>query len=781
MDGRTFTYPNGRTISVSEETLKTNRFTWVGYQGAVYESDSIRYVYGKLADRVLAHGKATLVDIGAQSGLYALYSRHFEGVRVDAYEPLPRSYRCLLENIALNGVGDRVFPFELAISDTQARATMRCPDYHAGLGTLGATPMRFDAWEEVDVATDTLDNLYADRKVDVVKCDAEGWEYFVLKGGRAVLERDKPELLLEMCEVNMRQCGVTQTQLEDLLSALGYRHVASFGDENAAFSWGPAYAADGNSRSANLHGECATTTLLTIVCCTPEKPERRAHMDALCRQEGLTPTFTTDLGLFVRGDDPACAALGGKFKPHPAFRAHYLTYLAALRYFRSTGAEYGLIFEDDLARRGEFSVHHVIEHAPEFDILFLEYCYADCRNIKWAYKFGGAIYVGGYEAYGTGACVYSQEGARRLLEFVEQREPCVIDHMTALYASTPRGHSHVAYLRPPLFAQDREAFPDGASGPGYCLYANDPSAFDAAVSAADDAEALASVIVVSNWAGFFSTFLKYLAWSLCEPSARVVCLYVDNGRHDDTPRTQIEWATAEQMQKENIWDTMFDQGACARGAISGRRCEIFFPTRGFPAPLSSINGGYICMSAHVYESEHFPAIRAIYHAETRKLRLTPFIQEYIRMNSSALASPSETVAVFVRYPGNYSDSDRFSSGCTRTVHTLISEVASVMAERGLEYIFLVTMVDMYVAAFQEAFPGRVVLFGSKRLASVDTEWFVGYTDYKQEAIDAFSEVYAASTCKYAIGMSSNMLMGCLFLNPALEFKIFECGKNAHGH
>jgi hypothetical protein len=274
---------------------------------------------------------------------------------------------------------------------------------------------------------------------------------------------------------------------------------------NSAFSWWGAYLTAGRptfvpsrwhtdpAMEGTYHFGGATVVevrggdLVTVVCCTPGKPERRAHMEALCRLEGLEPTFTTDLGLFVRGDDPACAALGGTFKPHPAFRAHFLTYLAALRYFLSTGAKHALIMEDDLARRGALSVSYVVDHAPEFDILFLEYCYANCGSVKWALKSGDAVYVGGFEAYCTGACVYSREGARRLLEFAAQRTPCVIDDMTFQYACTPRGHSHVAYVRPPLFVQDRDAFPDGVSGPGYCVYANDPSALDAAIAEADAA------------------------------------------------------------------------------------------------------------------------------------------------------------------------------------------------------------------------------------------------------------------------------------------------------
>ena len=232
-----FVYPNGMTIDISDETLVVNRNTWENHQGGVYESDSIRYVYQRLADAARGRRRrARLVDIGAQSGLYALYARHFGSVEVDAYEPFAPSYRCLVQNIALNRVQDRVFPRAIAVSDKRSTTVMRCPRDHAGLNTLGGMPTRFDTWDEVQVNTDTLDHLYASRTIDVVKCDTEGWEYFVLKGGRRVLARDRPELLIEVNDDNMRQCGVTRTQLFDELAGLGYRHVQTIDGENMAFS-----------------------------------------------------------------------------------------------------------------------------------------------------------------------------------------------------------------------------------------------------------------------------------------------------------------------------------------------------------------------------------------------------------------------------------------------------------------------------------------------------------------------------------------------------------------
>lgn len=204
--------------------------------------------------------------------------------------------------------------------------------------------------------------------------------------------------------------------------------------------------------------------LLTIVCCTPDKPERREHMRALCAREGLEPHFTTDMGLFVQKDSPSCADLKGSFPENPAYKAHYLTYIRALRYFISTGRAYLILLEDDLVRTdgGAVSVERIIADAPPFDLLLLEYCYASCGSRVLA----APGYAKGLQAECTGACVYSLEGARAFFAFTASKH-MVIDWLTPLYAATIRGHERTLYLSPPAFKQDRSLFADGVTGAGH--------------------------------------------------------------------------------------------------------------------------------------------------------------------------------------------------------------------------------------------------------------------------------------------------------------------------
>ena len=202
--------------------------------------------------------------------------------------------------------------------------------------------------------------------------------------------------------------------------------------------------------------------LMTIVCCTPDKPERKQHMLALCAREGLEPLFTTDMGIFVHKASPPCAALRGQFPENPAYKAHYLTYIRALMFFIATGRAYLLLLEDDVVRTdgGAVSVERIIADAPPFDLLFLEYCFAAC----WR-KVPGARYARGLRAACTGACVYSLAGARSFVAFAASRH-MVIDWLTPLYAATSRGNQLTLYLSPPAFKQDRALFADGVTGAG---------------------------------------------------------------------------------------------------------------------------------------------------------------------------------------------------------------------------------------------------------------------------------------------------------------------------
>ena len=227
-----FSYPNNKKIRVTEETTRVTDYTFP-LNGYIEEFESINYFFNLMPkDR-----RVTVLDLGAQSGLYTLYSKFFSNLDYHAFEPYNLSYKCLIDNLALNSINN-VKCNNIALGDIKREQILRVPD-HKGLNTLGNTPLRFDTFEEIKVEVDTLDNLFYDKDipVDFIKCDTEGYEYFIIKGGEKTLNKYHPELFLEVNETNCKQCGVTKEILLDLLSSMNYEIVNIKQNENYHFKY----------------------------------------------------------------------------------------------------------------------------------------------------------------------------------------------------------------------------------------------------------------------------------------------------------------------------------------------------------------------------------------------------------------------------------------------------------------------------------------------------------------------------------------------------------------
>jgi FkbM family methyltransferase len=223
---KTLIYPNNYPIYITDDTVTCNMFTSDSDNVRVAEFNSIDYVYKKLSEIVIKNGKAKLLDIGSQAGLYSLYSKYFNGVEVDSYEPFPLSYKCLNDNIVLNNTSDRVFSYNIGFSNKKSTNLMN-------------VPVDLNVFENVEITLDTIDSLYENKKVDFLKCDAEGWEYFILQGGISVLKRDKPDLLVQVYNETMNNSGIATIEFFNFLKDLGYIKTDVFDSKNISFSMFP--------------------------------------------------------------------------------------------------------------------------------------------------------------------------------------------------------------------------------------------------------------------------------------------------------------------------------------------------------------------------------------------------------------------------------------------------------------------------------------------------------------------------------------------------------------
>lgn len=224
-----YTYPGKKPFRVTQDSICKTKFTFF-LSGEIWEPTSIEYFYS-LVETKHKNKDAVIVDVGAQSGLYTLYAKYLPDCKFYAFEPYQETYSLLLGNLELNSISN-VKAYNFALGSKEETKILHVPE-HLGLNTFGDAPSRFSTWQDVEVPIKKLDDIIPeDTPVDYIKCDTEGWEYYVLKGAEKILRKWKPELFIEINLENLAQAGVNPSDLEDFLHELHYKPVCVVDGEN---------------------------------------------------------------------------------------------------------------------------------------------------------------------------------------------------------------------------------------------------------------------------------------------------------------------------------------------------------------------------------------------------------------------------------------------------------------------------------------------------------------------------------------------------------------------
>ncbi len=177
------------------------------------------------------------LDIGASTGSFTLLAKYLQGGIMYSFEPHPLTFDILRSNVKLNDLTDKCHLYNVALVDSvdsinKGPMTLKFPVNASGqlsgsgLATLG-NPLRFNNYQAVEVKADTLDRIIEESKLtklDFIKIDTEGYEYYILKGGLGSIKKYKPHILMEFNETNMAQCKVKKEQILGLLKELGYSY-----------------------------------------------------------------------------------------------------------------------------------------------------------------------------------------------------------------------------------------------------------------------------------------------------------------------------------------------------------------------------------------------------------------------------------------------------------------------------------------------------------------------------------------------------------------------------
>ena len=169
-----------------------------------YEERQMKF----LMDNIKYSKNAIFIDIGANKGVYSLtLAKKFKKLTIYAYEPVLNTFKCLLHNIYLNKLTNRIKTFNFGLSDTAGIKKM-VSIKRKNFIQSGGYSFKINKLLQKDNVIENYDTKIGDKVLNFVnkklfiKVDVEGYELNVLKGIKSLLKRNKVFIQIEIFNQN---------------------------------------------------------------------------------------------------------------------------------------------------------------------------------------------------------------------------------------------------------------------------------------------------------------------------------------------------------------------------------------------------------------------------------------------------------------------------------------------------------------------------------------------------------------------------------------------------
>jgi FkbM family methyltransferase len=240
----------------SAGNIVENELFWRGF-GGTWEAMSLR-----LWKRICERSSGAILDIGANSGIYALVAAKLApSAQVIAFEPIARVANQLRHNVELNALSIRVE--ECAVSDRDG--TVPIYDLPVAFNYSASIEGQGPAARRTEVPVCSIDKFLSshDRPpVTAIKIDVERHEAAAVAGMKRTLTHDRPAILIEILDETIGEA------VAEHVAGLGYLMFQIAEDQGIIPS----------DRLAPLGGHDWNHLL-----CTPDQFERLNLTDFLAR------------------------------------------------------------------------------------------------------------------------------------------------------------------------------------------------------------------------------------------------------------------------------------------------------------------------------------------------------------------------------------------------------------------------------------------------------------------------------------------------------------------
>jgi len=195
---------NGLKYEINTNTNEIGTLTEIWHLG----------IYDRFLPRLKTD--STVIDIGANIGTFSIKAAHFaHRGKVFSFEPFPKNFETLKENIAVNNFEKIITPFNIAISGRNEEIDLFYHDRDSGGGSFHRYG-DLETLKSIKVKCITLDEVFKENQInfcDFLKLDCEGAE---------------EDILLNASKETIQKIKTITIEWHDNLSRIGFDKFKEF-------------------------------------------------------------------------------------------------------------------------------------------------------------------------------------------------------------------------------------------------------------------------------------------------------------------------------------------------------------------------------------------------------------------------------------------------------------------------------------------------------------------------------------------------------------------------
>lgn len=159
------------------------------------------------------------VDVGANVGSYTILACSVVGARGISFEPVPSTYKRLVENMRLNHLDEKVICINKGVGNQDG-----CITFTSDSDTTNHALAPDEKYENViDVEVITLDSTLNEEFPSLIKIDVEGYEAPVLEGAQETLKKETLHSVIMELNGSGSRYGYDEVKILELMFDYGFK------------------------------------------------------------------------------------------------------------------------------------------------------------------------------------------------------------------------------------------------------------------------------------------------------------------------------------------------------------------------------------------------------------------------------------------------------------------------------------------------------------------------------------------------------------------------------